>query len=320
MGDLTLVLISYRLEVTLLEKKPQGQTIPLHGEVATYRLPWNFRVGRRQAGQDTHAAPVGGTVPLQNGADNPCEQEPTISHAPTPRPVVPAPRVSRGNAQEPIIQSSRASPSFSEGGSQGTPRVATSSPQAPAASVVAVPLQRKRPRDEDDLDNGDLQGTTKGRNVRARREKGNNAIAGRSAPVANHSRFQPITTAAGTGSSQRIAPCGAISSNNSPNSAADSATPAGAQPDAPNTEPHRSLLPVHEQHGTSQPTESSTVVLRAANPSAGPISGSIVIWLAVQDLPTAFTLYARFGSNVAATVSSTLYLLPSPLLISVLDG
>ena len=50
-----------------------------------------------------------------------------------------------------------------------------------------------------------------------------------------------------------------------------------------------------------------TTVLRAANPRSGPMSGGREIWLEMENLPATFTLYAKFGDRVAATVSSTFH-------------
>ena len=43
-----LELISYRLEVALLEKRPQKRMDPSQVVIAKCRLPWQFKVGKRQ--------------------------------------------------------------------------------------------------------------------------------------------------------------------------------------------------------------------------------------------------------------------------------
>ena len=73
-------------------------------------------------------------------------------------------------------------------------------------------------------------------------------------------------------------------------------------------EPVPPLRPAQVQQGPSQPAETHSTVLRATNPRSGPVSGGIEIWLSVEDLPTTFTLYARFGNMVTATVSPTFHL------------
>ena len=68
-------------------------------------------------------------------------------------------------------------------------------------------------------------------------------------------------------------------------------------------EPNPPLQPAQVRKGVSQPAETNSTVLRATNPRSGPVSGGIEIRLAGEDLPTTFTLYARFGTMVTATVS-----------------
>ena len=109
----------------------------------------------------------------------------------------------------------------------------------------------------------------------------------------NHSRSQSFTTDTGPGATQETIPDGIPSSNGSFSASAASLTPWVSQPD-------HSLRPVQS---SARPVESATTILRSANPSRGPVSGGIEIWLVVDDLPTTFTLYARFGNHVAATVS-----------------
>ena len=69
------------------------------------------------------------------------------------------------------------------------------------------------------------------------------------------------------------------------------------------TQPTSSLCSVPGHHSSARPDGSITTVLHATNPRSGPVSGGIEIWLIVDDLPTTSTLYARFGTQVAVTVS-----------------
>ena len=197
--------------------------------------------------------------------------------------------------QELLIPSSPASLSLSEGEQQGASRMPTSNTQAPVArgpgaNGVAGSMQRKRGRAEAELDTEELHHTT---GKRPRHEQRNNVptgTAGPSAPSADHPRLRPFTRAAGT------TPHGTSSSDGSPTA---SVIPSASQPDP-------SLRPPRRQN-SPQPVESSTTVLRAANPRSGPVSGGREIWLEMEDLPTTFTLYAKFGDRVAATVSSAFH-------------
>ena len=288
--------------------------MPAPRVVATYRLPWHFKVGRREVGQAIPAASACGTMPPRNGPGNSSGQQlmtedtatPGLSGRATPR-LLP---------QEPTIQSPPTSSSLSEGEPQAV-SLPVSSPtpaRRPGANVVAG---RKRPLNEADLDDGDSQ-STPARRVRPRPNQGNNANAGPSAPVANDSRSGPFTTAAKTGTVQRPTPHGIPSLNGSSTSPPMTATPSTAQPDASNTELGLSTPRLQENNSYSPPIESNTAVLRATNPRTGPVSGNIEIWLQGEGLPTAFTLYARFGTNVTETVS--LLFIYARLLILVLDG
>ena len=172
--------------------------------VATYRLPWHFKIGKRQIHQSAAAASAGDTVPCQNHPGYPSGQQPMAVETTTPRPcvrnelVVPTPG--------PLTPSSI---SFFEGEDQGVLCMPTPNTQAPVArdpsvNWVARPTLHKQDRAEADPDGEGSQNTT---------------------------------------------------------------------------------------------------VLRAANPRRGPVSGGSEIWLEMEDLPTTFTLYAKFGDRVAATVS-----------------
>ena len=202
---------------------------------------------------------------------------------------------------EPLIPSSPGSSSLSEEEHQGAPFAPGSNPPAPSArdprvTEVAGSKQRERGRAEAGLDDGDSQNTTEGRRVRPRHGQWNGVLstgpAGPSASAAYQSP-RPFTTAPGPEVSQGTIPRGVSPSNGSSNSPASSATP----------QPYLSWGPVQGHQSSAQPFELSNSVLHFTNPRKGPVSGRIEIWLCVDDLPTTFTLCARFGSQVAATVS-----------------
>ena len=270
--------------------------------VATCSLPWHFNVGKQQSGQGPPAASASGTVPFQNDPGSPSGQGSMTVDTPTPRPYA------RNELRVTTLAlSSPGSISLSEEEHRGLPCVPTYNTQATVArgtdaTCVAGPTQRRRRRDDTDLDDEDPVNATGKRNVRPRREKRNNTptgAAGPSAPSAsaNHSHSHSLTTAAAT------TPHGVSSSNGSSNSPATSATLSAPQPDP-------SLHPVRRHRSPTQPVEQAPTLLRAANPRSGPVSGGIEILLEVEDVPTTFPLYAKFGDKVAATVSSTFHPLP----------
>jgi len=277
------------------------------------RLPWYFKVGRPQADRGVRAAPADGPTVPHNGANHYNGPQLMNGDAPTPRSCVRAePRVT----QEPMILSSSAPSPTSEGEHQPVSYVPLSSPQAPAArhhgaNMVAGPLHRKRGRGEADLDDDrDSRSAAGGRRVRPRRGKRDDTTSteGPSAAI-NNSGSRPLNIAAGTGATQRAAQHRVPSSDDSSSSPAMSATASASQLDAPNMGPDASLRPVQVQDHSSQPVGPINTVLRATNPRSGPVSGGTEIWLALEDLPMMFTLYARFGTRVTATVSSTFHLL-----------
>jgi len=165
----------------------------------------------------------------------------------------------------------------------------------PRAKEVAGPKQCKRDRVEAGLDDGDSQNTTEGRRVRRRHDQWNGVPsadpAGPCASAAYQSPSGPFTTGAWQGTTLR----GASSSSGSSTSPATSTTPTAPQLDPP-------LRPVQGHQSSPRLVESTYTVLRSMNPRKGPVPGGIEVWLAVDDLPP-FTLYARFGIHVAATVS-----------------
>ena len=288
--------MSYRLEVALLENQHQGQVVSSPEVVATYRLPWRIKVGKRQPRQRVAVASASDVVPCQNDPGYPSRQQAIVVDTPSPRPR--ARNELGGPTQETLIPSSPASLSVSEGEHQGAPCVPTSNTRAPVARHVhwvAGSRQRKRGRTEVALDDGDSYNVTEKRPRLERRNNDPIGATGPSAPTANYSRLRPMTTAAG------ITPHAVSSSDGSP--------PASATPSAPRPRP--SSRPVQAQaqahQSPAQPTELNTTVLRAAHPRCGPVSGGPEIWLEMEDLPTTFTLYAIFGDRVAATVSSAFH-------------
>ena len=276
---------------------------PSQRVVAKCRLPWRFNIGKQQRGQDTPPARADVTSPSRNGAGSNSGQYPMTGETLTPRPCARAELTVP--TLEPIILSSPKSPEFSEEEYQAFSFVPRSNTQALAAGVR--PPQRKRVRAEADLDDEDSQSSTGGRRVRPRLEKWNAApstITGEpDAPLANHSCSRPLTTSTGPGVTHETIPDGVSSSNGSSNTPA-SVTPWVSQPDP-------SLRPVQGHQSSARPVEAATTILRSANPSRGPVSGGIEIWLVVDNLPTTFTLYARFGTHTTATVSPIFHLLSS---------
>ena len=61
-----------------------------------------------------------------------------------------------------------------------------------------------------------------------------------------------------------------------------------------------SAAPINERVAETGP------VLSRVNPRRGPTSGGDEIDLIVSDLPPTMKLYARFGCNIAATVSGVI--------------
>ena len=262
--------------------------------VVTRRLPWNFKVWKQKAGKSAPAAPAGRAVTPENDTDNLSRQRSMFSD-------IQAPRGTRAPTQEPMILS----PSSSGSGEHQTmPFVPYSNPQTPAArrpgtSTTAQPLRRKRGREDHDTDPQDAGDKRRVRRKHDQQQR--NDTSGLSATAASPSRSQPATGAAGSGTTHRSIQPGVPSSGNS-SSPATSATSA-SRPDPPDMEPILPLRPAQAHRALSQPAETHSTVLLATNPRSGPTSGGIEIWLTVEDLPTTFTLYARFGTMVTATVS-----------------
>ena len=170
----------------LLENENQGQTVSSQKVVATCRLPWHFKVGKRQDDQGA-AAPADLTLPFRNGAGSPNEQDPVTGDSPIPRPCAGAEL--RVPTLKPMM------PSLYMGGYQAVGLVPGSDTQALearslGAEGVAEPPERKRGRDEADLDAEDSQMPTGRRRVRPRSSTG-----GPSAPLTTHSRSRASTRA-----------------------------------------------------------------------------------------------------------------------------
>lgn len=317
--EILLVLISYRLDVVLSEKEPQGRTIHSQGVVATCRLPWQFKVGKRQHGPGACTAPSGSAIPPWDGAENTYEQHPVIFGTSTPRHCDEAVRrAPRANAQEPLVQSPPAL-SHSEGEPQANP---ISHPQTclyPDSNQVAGPPteRRKRRRDAAGLDEGGAQTPTAGRQVRRRRELADNIGAGSKSNNAQPNPSRPHLAAAPTGleaaPTLRVPNLSVLSSG----FPAARVTPSGVPPSSSSMSDSESTLEPPANHvsrsqqrvgtdtrDTAPETEPVNTTLQATNPGNGPVTGGIPIWLSVVDPPTNFPLFAIFGTNVTATVSS----------------
>jgi len=278
-----------------VERQHQGHLAPSQRVIATCRLPWLFEVGKLQRGQGAPAGPAGSAVPEASWPSGLHHME---VDAPSPRARVKAePGVP---TVESLIPSSPGPSPPSEGEYQGVPFAPSSNAQAPLAHDPRVKeiKQRKGDRVEAGLVDRDSEQTPVERRVRPRHEQWNSVpstgLAGLSASAAYKSPSHPFTTAAGPGVTQGTIPHG-VSSSDSP---ATSATPTPTTPTAPQLDSS-----VHGRQSSAQPAESSTPVLRSTNPRKGPVSGGIEIWLSMDNLPTTFTLYARFGSEVVPTVS-----------------
>ena len=274
--------------------------------VATCRLPWHFK---QKGGQVAPDASTSGAVPSQNDSGSPSVQHPVAYDAPTPRPCA------RNALGVPTLEPSLGSLSLSDGEHQVGSCVPTSNTQAPVArdpgtNRVAAPTRRKRRRVDIDLGDEDERYSSWGRRVRPRLEWWNDGpstiTGGPGAPPANHSCSRPFTTiiAPGVNKGTTPDPDGIPSSNGTSNTPAAPVTPWMPQPGP-------SLRPAQGHQSSAPPVELVTTVLRSVNPRCGPVSGGIEIWLVVNDLPVTFTLYAKFGDKVAATVSSTFHPLSS---------
>ena len=312
-----------RLEVALLEKQPRGQVVDPRLALATFRLPWHFRVGKRPNGHATCAAPAGGIVPpqTQNGTENPCEQYPVAGDTSTPRPCDGAVRrVPQGNERELLVQPPSAL-SLPSGGPQVIP---TSYSQTnipvlhPDPNLIARPstLQRKRRRDEADQDGGNAQIAAGRRRVRPRLDATDNVGTGSRSFNVQPNPFRPHPTAASTGYEANPALRGPDPSNGRSAISTASVTPSGPLPLSP-SEPDSETTPEppHNrvtQHGITSDTREGDIpetdgvgtALQSTNPDYGPVTGGIPIWLSVVNPPTEFPLFARFGTNVTAAVSS----------------
>ena len=322
LGNLGLGLTYDRLEVALLEKQPQGQAVDPRIALATFRLPWHFRVGKRPNGHATCAAPAGSIVPpqTQNGAENPYEQYPVAGATSTPRPCVEAVRrVPRGNERELLVQPTSA-PSLPSEVPQVIPTSysQTNVPLHPDPNLIArsSTLQRKRRRDEVDQDVENTQIAADRRRVRPRLDTVDNTGAGSRASNVRPNPSRPHPTAALTGYEVNPALRGPDPSNGRSAISTASVTPSGPLPLSP-SEPDSETTPEPFQNGVTQHgitsdtregditgTDGVGTALQSTNPDHGPVTGGINIWLSVVNPPTEFPLFARFGTNVTAAVSS----------------
>ena len=327
------------LEVVLSEKQPQGQAVNSHGVLATCRLPWQFRVGKPPNGRVAGAATAGGTVTLQTGAENLCDQLPIAGDTLTPRPCVEALRsVPQRNARELLVQ-----PTSVFSPPSGEPRVIlTPYPQTdipcpqpdPNPTTRPPTIQRKRRWDVADLDDGNLQTATGRPQVRPRLGAVENVGAGgrKRNTRSNPSRPHPTTALTGheanpamrgSGPSNErsaVSTAGATPSGPLPPSSSESdseTTPEPSHNDATRSQQRIACPPDTQENDTIPGTDGVGTALQSTNPGQGPVTGGIPIWLSVINPPTRFPLFARFGTNVTAAVSSHMYalfaLLNSPI-------
>ncbi len=324
MGNSGLVLTCDRLDVTLLEKQAQGHAVESYRVHVTYRLPWHFRLGKRSNGRTACAAPAGGTVPPQNGAENHYEQRPVTGDTPTPRPCVEAVgRVPWGNERELLVQPT-STLSLSNGELQVIP---TSYSQTaipllhPDPNLITRPstAQHKRPWGAADLYDGNAQ-TDSGRpRVRPRLDAADNVGTGSRTSNVRPTPSRPLPTAALTEHGANPALRGPDPSNGRSAISTATVTPSGVLPLSP-SDPDSETTPepshnhaTRPQQGTGSDTRESDTIpgtdgadtaLQSTNPDHGPVTGGIPIWLSVVNPPTNFPLFARFGTNVTAAVSS----------------
>lgn len=314
----------------LLEKQPQGQAVNSQGALATFRLPWHFKVGKpRQNGRVACAATAGGVVPPQNGAENPCEQQPVTGDMPTPRPFVEAVRgVPLGNARELLVQpTSVLSPSSGKPEVIPTPYPRTDIPcpqPNPNPTTRPPTIHRKRRWDAADLHDGNVQPATARPHVRPRLDAVENVGAGSRTSNTRPNSSRPHPTATLTGHEANPAMRSSGSSNERSALSTASVTSSGplplspSEPDSDTTpEPSHDHTTRSQQRIGSDTQESDPIpgtdgvgtALQSTNPGQGPVTGGIPIWLSVINPPTSFPLFARFGTNVTAAVSSHTYAL-----------
>ena len=308
----------------LSERQPQGQAVNSHGSLATFRLPWHFKVGKQPKGRVACPATADGIVPPQNGAENPCDQQPVIGDTPTPRPCVEAvQRIPRGNGRELLVQPTSAlSPSSGEPQVIPTPYLQSDilCPQRDPGPTTGPPtIQRKRCRDAADLDDGNVQTATGRPHVRPRLDAVENVRAGSrtSSTRPNPSRSHPTTALKGHKANPAMRGSGPSNQRSAVSTA--SVTPSGPlPPSSSESDSETTPEPSHNHATRSQQRidldtqESDTIpgtdgvdtALQSTNPGQGPVTGGIPIWLSVINAPTSFPLFARFGTNVTAAVSS----------------
>jgi hypothetical protein len=276
----------------LSEKHRQGQTVHLRKVVASCRLPWDFRVGKRPNGRAVRAPLAGGTVPPQTGDENPCEQRPVTDDTSAPRPCVEAvQRAPRGNSQEPLLQPAPAS--RSEGDSQVIPI---------SYSQTCI-RQHKRRWDVADLDDRDAQTATGGRQVRPRLDPMDNVETRNDISNARANPSRPHPAAALTGHEANPALRDPNPSDGPSAFPTPLITSLGPLPlPHPESDPEPTLErsndhTTHSQQRTGPDTRESGATpeadelgttLQATNPDNGPVTGGIRIWLSVLNPPTNF--------------------------------
>lgn len=192
-------------------------------------------------------------------------------------------------------------------------------PLLPDSNLTTRPptVQRKRRWDAANLYDEDAQTATPGRQVRPRLDPMDNGRVGSQSNSARPNPPRPHPTA--TSIEQEANPTlrGPNPSEQSPTfpiTRIPPAAPLPLSPSEPDSEPTVEPSDNHESRsqqcaspdtrgGNAAVADAADTTLQATNPGHGPIAGGIPIWLSVLNPPTNFPLFARFGTNVTATVS-----------------
>ena len=298
--------IDCRLEVALSEKNPQGQT----SHLATCRLPWHFKVGKRLRPAYTARtrAPAGGIVPPWNGVENPCDQRPVTGDTLVP-PACPEAmrRVPTTNVAVPIVQPSPPS-SLPDGEHRIISHRQTKTTHLPSNSTVS----NKRRWDEAALYDGDAPPMTTGRQVRPRLDSMDSCGTGSQLNGTRPNTPPRCSTTASIAHEANLTlrrPNPTERSPARPTVHVPSTVPSTLSSES-TVEPSDNHASHSQRHISPDTRESGTteagavgLTLQSTNPDTGPVAGGIPIWLSVLNLPTEFPLFVRFGTNVTATVS-----------------
>ena len=79
------------------------------------------------------------------------------------------------------------------------------------------------------------------------------------------------------------------------------------------------IMPLRQATSSSKIDKETVPILTEVNPESGSIAGGATVWLKGMDFPTAFPLFARFGTTVVPTVRPCFCLLKfiSPRLLDI---